>query len=225
KVVKRGRGGALLADPSRALSILQAVRGAVSVPVTCKLRRGVDERPESERAFRRIVEGLPEVPVDGLTLHPRTVEQRYRGPSDWRVLEAVKADHPRLVVVGSGDLFRAEDGLRMLRETRVDGVAFARGAVGDPWIFREAVALWSGDPHREVSPEARCAWITEYAEKLFATHRERQAVTRLRKHGVKAARRSANPKRFRSLFAGIGSRAEAEEVLRLFTGVTGADEA
>jgi nifR3 family TIM-barrel protein len=217
KVVKRGRGGAFLADPSGALAILEAVREAVSVPVTCKLRRGIDDSLDSKRAFLRIVEGIFEIPLNGITLHPRTVEQRYRGASDWGVLAELKTAFPNLVVVGSGDLFEAADGLRMIEETGVDGVAFARGAVGDPWIFREAVALWSGTPLQAPPPPVRAAWIAEYAERLFAAHREKRAVTRLRKHGVKAARRSARPRYFRSLFAGIESRGEAEEVLRRFT--------
>jgi len=146
KVLKRCRGGYLLGEPETALAIVRAVIAAVAGdrPVTLKLRRGIDESAESERGFFTILEGAWHAGAAGVTIHGRTVAQGYRGPSNWDFLKKVKRAAGDRLVFGSGDLMTAADCLRMLRETGVDGVTIARGALGNPWIFRDCLALWAG---------------------------------------------------------------------------------
>jgi tRNA-dihydrouridine synthase B len=148
KVLGRCRGGYLLSDPDTALSIVRGVREAVDGrrPVTVKMRRGMDDSPDSERKFFTILDGAFEIGVDAVTVHPRTVRQRYVGPSQWSFLKRVKQRVGDRVILGSGDLFSAEDCVRMMAETGVDGVTVARGCIGNPWIFRECQALLAGQP-------------------------------------------------------------------------------
>jgi tRNA-dihydrouridine synthase len=123
------------------------VRDAVpaEIPVTLKMRRGIDDSALSRDRFFEILDGAFEQGVAAVTVHGRTVEQKYVGPSNWTFLQEVKAHVGSRTILGSGDLFTADDCLRMLRQTGVDGVTIARGAIGNPWIFRQALQGWQGD--------------------------------------------------------------------------------
>jgi len=148
KVLGRCRGGYLLGVPDTALEIVQRVRDAAPshVPVTLKMRRGLDDAPESEDRFWTIFDGAFARGVAAVTVHGRTVRQRYVGPADWTFLARVKRHAGTRTVIGSGDLFSAAACVAMLRETGVDGVSVARGAIGNPWIFAQARALLDGSP-------------------------------------------------------------------------------
>jgi nifR3 family TIM-barrel protein len=148
KVLGRCRGGFHLSQPEVALEIIRRVRDAVppQVPVTVKMRRGIDDSPESRDKFFEIFDGAYEAGVAATTVHGRTVLQRYNGPSRWEFLREVKRHAGSRVVLGSGDLFSAQACLDMIEYTGVDGVTVARGAIGNPWIFRQCRALAAGEP-------------------------------------------------------------------------------
>ena len=124
KVLGKCRGGYLLSEPKTALGIVARVRDALppDVPVTVKMRRGMDDSPESRDKFFTILDGAFAAGVAAVTVHGRTVQQRYIGPSQWDFLAEVKRHVGERTILGSGDLFSAEDCLRMMRETAVDGV-------------------------------------------------------------------------------------------------------
>lgn len=144
----RCRGGYHLGQPNVAIQILQKVRGAVprDIPVTVKMRRGLDDTDQSRDNFFRIIEAAFDLGIAAVTVHGRTVVQKYVGPSRWSFLKEVRARFPDRTLLGSGDLFTAEDCVRMLRETGVNGVTAARGAIGNPWIFVQSAALLRGEP-------------------------------------------------------------------------------
>jgi len=148
KVLGRCRGGFHLGQPAVALEIVSRVRDSVpaSIPVTVKMRRGLDDTPESRDNFFEIFDGAYERGVAAITVHGRTVTQRYDGPSRWEFLRELKRYAGQRVVLGSGDLFSARACLDMLAYTGVDGVTVARGAIGNPWIFGQARALAQGLP-------------------------------------------------------------------------------
>lgn len=144
----RCRGGYLLGQPEVAIEIVRRVRDAVpsGIPVTVKMRRGVDDTQQSRDNFFRIISASFEMNVAAVTVHCRTVEQKYIGPSRWSFLKEVRDEFPDRTLLGSGDLFTAIDCVRMLRETGVDGVTAARGSIGNPWIFAQTAALLRGEP-------------------------------------------------------------------------------
>ena len=148
KVLGRCRGGFLLSTPAAALEIVGRVRDVLPphIPLTVKMRRGLDDSQESRDNFFAIFDGAFRLGAAAITVHGRTVRQRYDGPSDWDFLREVKQHAGPRIVLGSGDLFTAEDCLKMLVQTGVDGVTAARGAIGNPWIFRQARALAAGLP-------------------------------------------------------------------------------
>lgn len=148
KVLGRCRGGYMLSQPKQAIEIVRRVVREVgrTHPVTVKMRRGMDDSVESERSFFAILDGALDAGISGVTVHGRTVRQKYVGPSNWDFLTRVRRHTDGLTLLGSGDLFDATACLRMLSETGVDGVTIARGCIGNPWIFAECLALSRGEP-------------------------------------------------------------------------------
>ena len=156
KIKNKARGGHMLMDVPRALSILRAVRDTLpDGTLTMSLRRGFDDSTESEERFFQIVETAWSLGFAAIRVHGRTVEQKYNGRARWPFLKDLKQRYPGRTILGSGDVFTAEDAVRMLRETGVDIVWIARGAIGNPWIFRQAQMLLGRDAHlarRERTP-------------------------------------------------------------------------
>lgn len=192
KVLGRCRGGFLLSVPDQAREIIRRVYDAVGdrVPVTLKMRRGMDDSAESERSFFSVLDAAFDAGLAAVTVHGRTVKQRYVGPSNWEFLARVKRHVGDRTILGSGDLFSAEDCVRMLRETGVDGCSIARGAIGNPFIFRELRALL-GMPadYRESPPPPAIAEQRRALERHYALmaelHGESLAGPLLRKFGVR----------------------------------------
>ncbi len=147
KVLGRCRGGFHLSQPETALEIVRRTRDIVpsEIPVTVKMRRGLDDSSESRDKFFEIFEGAFAAGIAAATVHGRTVVQRYNGPSRWEFLKDLKREFPHYTLLGSGDLFTPKDCLRMITETGVDGVTVARGAIGNPWIFSQCRALAEGN--------------------------------------------------------------------------------
>jgi len=140
KVIRKGAGAALLRDPDRALKVLRAVRRAVTVPLTIKMRAGWKA---GEFVAMEIALGAQDCGVDAVTLHPRSRTQTYGTPADWDLIRRLK-DTLSIPVIGNGDVLTGEDAVRMMKETACDGVMIARGALGNPWIFSRALALLQG---------------------------------------------------------------------------------
>jgi tRNA-dihydrouridine synthase B len=142
------RGGYHLSQPVVALEIIARVRDAVPdhMPVTVKMRRGIDDSLRSRERFFQILDGAFELGAAAITVHGRTVEQKYVGASNWDFLRDVKQHVGQKLIIGSGDVFTAQSCLDMMRYTGVDGVSVARGAIGNPWVFRQARDLAAGKP-------------------------------------------------------------------------------
>jgi len=188
KVLGRCRGGYLLSQPAAALEIVARVLDAVGrdKPVTVKMRRGMDLSAQSERDFFAILDGAFSLGVAGVTVHGRTVAQRYVGPSCWDFLSRVKRFAGQRVVLGSGDLFSAEACIAMMERTGVDGVTIARGAIGNPWIFSACLALSSGagrvDPPT-VAAQRRT--LAAHFDESVRVHGAALAGRLMRKFGIK----------------------------------------
>jgi nifR3 family TIM-barrel protein len=133
KVIKTGSGAALMRTPQRAEALLRAVRRAVRIPLTIKIRSGWDGSGQQALALGEIAEACG---VNAVTLHPRTASQKFSGRADWGVIAALKR-HLSIPVIGNGDITCADDAARMLSETGCDAVMVGRRAIGYPRIFTE----------------------------------------------------------------------------------------
>ena len=195
KVLRRGRGGALLAKPEQVMEIYRRVRSAVSCPVLMKLRTGYDGSEASRENFWRICRDAQHQGVDAITIHGRTVGQKYRKTADWEIIAEVKKRFPQMTVIGSGDLFDAETAVERLKSSGVDGVIIARGAIGNPWIFRDACALFQGRPKPDPPGITEQGQIMLRHFELIAEMREMvKAVRYFRKFAVGYCRRHPNRK-------------------------------
>lgn len=151
KIRTKARGGHWLAAPAGAIAILEAVRDAVpaEIPVTVKMRRSFDDTPEMAEAFFRIFDAAYDMGCAWVTVHGRTVAQKYVGPSRWDVLREIATRrhpgrHTGRVIFGSGDVWTAADVFRLIAYTGMTGASIARGCIGNPWIFRQCRAVLAG---------------------------------------------------------------------------------
>ena len=197
------RGGYHLGQPDIALEIVSRVREAVPdpIPVTVKMRRGIDDSDESRDGFFHILDGAFARGVAAVTVHGRTVAQKYTGPSNWDFLREVKQHVGPQTILGSGDLFTAQACLDMLSDTGVDGVSVARGAIGNPWIFQQARALAAGLPLPlpDISEQRR---VLEMQYALCLAHSDASsAISTMRMFGIKFARMHPQHTEVRNAFA------------------------
>jgi nifR3 family TIM-barrel protein len=209
KVTAKGEGAALMRTPELAASIVSRVTESCGVPVTVKFRAGWDENARNAAEFARVMEAAGAVAI---AVHGRTRAQFYRGRADWDVLAEVRSA-VSVPVIGSGDVFSAADAKAMLDQTGVDVVMVARGAQGNPWIFREAAALIERDVVLP-PPTAfeRIDIAREHAHALLEFGGEHTAP-RMRKHVGWYIHGMPGATRMRERVNRIGSYAELDELL------------
>ena len=217
KVLGRCRGGFHLSQPEVALEIVARTRDVVPPdrPVTIKMRRGMDDTAESRDNFYRILDGAFALGVAAITVHGRTVKQRYVGPSRWDFLADVKRHvGPGRLIFGSGDLFSAEDCVQMIEKTGVDGVTIARGAIGNPWIFQQVHALWNGLP---IPPpptlREQAEVIREHYRLCQQTYGEKRSSIMMRKFCIKYSASHPDHEAVRQGLIRVASLDEVEAVL------------
>jgi len=176
RLMARGEGGALMADPPAIARLVAAVVKAVDIPVTLKIRTGPDGQRETAVQVAQLAELAGAAAVD---VHARSVAQSYVGGPDWSVVARVK-QAVNIPVLGSGGVREAVDAIRFLKETGADGVAIGRGCLGNPWIFQQARALVLGGASvasPNVSERARV--LLQLVEGEFALYGSPLALRRL----------------------------------------------
>lgn len=217
KVLGRCRGGFHLSQPETAIEILRRTRDMVppEIPVTVKMRRGIDDSAESRDQFFQILDGAMDVGLAAATVHGRTVQQRYVGASRWSFLTEVKQHvGERLKILGSGDLFSATDCLRMIEQTGVDGVTVARGAIGNPWIFGQAAALAADQPlPPPPTIHQQAAVMREHFALCEQTYTLERAPLLMRKFCIKYSQSHPDYENVRLAFARLRTREEFETAL------------
>jgi tRNA-dihydrouridine synthase B len=176
KVVKRGGGCELMRQPERLYAILRGVAREVSIPVTLKMRSGWDE---TRRNAAEIAEVAEAAGLAMVTVHGRTRVQLYHGEADWSVIREVRS-HVRIPVVGSGDVTSARDALRRERESGADGVMIGRGALANPWIFRQVEEVRRGLEPYEPTVAERLDMMRTYAAYLEQDYTPVVVAARLR---------------------------------------------
>ena len=176
KVVKHGGGSGLLKDLPRLEIILREIRKAITIPLTVKIRAGFYDSNRNAVEVARLAEACG---VEHIALHGRTKEQAYKGLADWDLVRQVKGA-VRVPVSGSGDVVTIEDAFRRWRETGCDGILIGRGAMANPWIFRQIEDALNGrDPFQPTLEDKREVLI-EYFDLLRADMPEFAAVGRMK---------------------------------------------
>ena len=214
KVTKTGAGSSMMKNPPLITEIVQTITQTTSIPVSVKFRTGWDANSQNYLQFAQAA-------LDGgasmLTLHARTRAQGYAPFADWTTLRTLKEyctnngyDVP---IFGSGDLFHAEDAKRMLQETGIDGIMFARGAIGNPFIFAQARDILEGREARIISCEQRVATIVRHLDLMIAHYGEKSACIQMRKHTCSYLKGIANSASIKMEIVKASKREEYMEAL------------
>ena len=179
KICKNNEGCALMCNLPLAGEIIEAVVRRVKVPVTVKMRKGWTEASVNAVELAQLAEAKGAAAV---TVHGRTRGQFYSGQADWDIIRQVKAA-VGIPVIGNGDIWSALDAQRMLEQTGCDGIMIGRGAMGNPWIFREVVHfLASGEILPKPSPQEKIQTAIRHLNMLAKTKGDWVAVREMRKH-------------------------------------------
>ncbi|QNK39650.1 tRNA dihydrouridine synthase DusB [Caproicibacter fermentans] len=180
KITGPGAGSALMKDPALCGEIVAAVKAAVPVPVTVKMRAGWDEKSRNAVEVAKICE---QAGAAAVTVHARTRSQMYAPNPDWGVIKAVK-EAVSIPVLGNGDVTGAQSAALMLEQTGCDGVMVGRGALGNPWVFREINAYLT-ESCRILPPPGvseKMLVLLRQAELMCRYKDERRAMNEARKH-------------------------------------------
>jgi len=179
KIVNNGEGSALMKNPVLAGQIVEAMAKAIKKPVTVKIRRGFFRDECSAPEFAKVLE---ESGAAAIAVHGRTREQFYSGEADWEVIRQVK-EKVKVPVIGNGDIFTPMDAKKMMEETGCDGVMIARGARGNPWIFKQTEEyLRSGIVPPKPDFDEVIAMIKRHAELITEFKGEYLGIREMRKH-------------------------------------------
>ena len=241
KVTKTGAGSALLCDPARAGEVVRQIRDATGLPVTVKIRSGWDA---TQKNYLQMADVMGAAGAAALAVHPRTRAQGYSGQADWSVIADLKRHvGTHLPIIGNGDVKSVADANRMLETTGCDYVMIGRGALGNPWLFREL--LGGSKP----TPQERCATVLAHfrahaafvaagqverdasrSEEERAQHAEHSAVHQFRKHLGWYAHGLFGASGFRNAVNRVDTAAEVEHLVEPFfaqadrDGVSGDEE-
>ena len=178
KIVKNGDGSALMKNPKLASEIIKEIKRASSKPVTVKFRKGFDEDNINAVDFAKAMEAAG---ADAVAVHGRTRKQMYEGKADWEIIRQIKAA-VSIPVIGNGDVFTFEDAINLVEKTNCDGIMIARGAQGNPWIFREIGEAFSGKNPVKPTYNEKIDVCINHIQEAVKYFGEEKAVRELRKH-------------------------------------------
>jgi nifR3 family TIM-barrel protein len=215
KVTRKGGGAAIPLKPKLLTNIVRAaVGGAGRVPVTIKFRLGVDDDHLTYLSSGRIGQ---EEGCAAIALHARTAAQLYDGVARWESIGELKQQVQRIPVLGNGDIWEAEDALRMLRTTGCDGVVVGRGCLGRPWLFRDLVDVFNGrEPQNPPALGEVVDIMLRHARKLVGWIGEEHAIRMFRRHASWYTKGFRGSARQRAKLVQVNTLAELEDSLREF---------
>ncbi|WMJ80273.1 tRNA dihydrouridine synthase DusB [Clostridium sp. MB40-C1] len=178
KIVKNGEGSALMKKPELAAEIVRHMKKKLTKPLTVKFRKGFDENNINAVEFAKRME---EAGADAVTVHGRTRAQMYEGKADWDIIKKVK-ESIKIPVIGNGDVFSAQDAFALREHTKCDGIMVARGAMGNPWIFREINQALNNEKVTYPNEKEKIDMCMRHLKLAIQYHGEARAVREMRKH-------------------------------------------
>ena len=219
KITKTGAGSALMRNPEKLYATVKAVKEAAvqtgsAVPVTVQIRSGWSQ---TELTWKEAADAAVEAGAAALTIHPRTCAQCYSGTADWDILaQLVRMMHRRVPVFGSGDLFSPQAARDMLASTGCAGVMFARGAMGNPFIFRQTRELLQTGLYSEITPADKIRTAKKELALLCEEAGERTACREMRKRFAAYTKGIAGGARLREQLVQASSVQDYESILEGF---------
>ncbi len=178
KVACSGEGAGLLRQPELAGRMMEKTVKASCLPVSVKIRIGWDREHINAIEIARIAESSG---ISEITVHGRTREQQYAGKADWEIIKSIK-EKIKIPVIGNGDIFSEGDAMQKISDAEPDGIMIGRGALGNPWIFKNIKRKMKGESVLPVSPEERYRMILHHYKMMMDSREKRIAVREMRKH-------------------------------------------
>jgi nifR3 family TIM-barrel protein len=212
KVVRTGSGVALMNAPAKAQALLAAVRKAVRIPLTIKIRTGWDASGDQAINIAKIAQDCG---VDAVAVHPRTARQLFGGRADWPIIAAVK-EQVSLPVIGNGDIFSAQDAVDMLAQTGCDGLMIGRKAIGNPDIFSRILARLHGDEDPVEDLNRRFDIMMRYLKASVEYLGEEPACRMMRSRLGWFAKELRNSSKFRESIKLLSSEKEGIELISAY---------
>ena len=220
KITRTGAGSALLATPNKLYDVLKSLVDAMShydIPVTVKIRSGIKN---AKPLWQEVAKLAVDAGVKAITIHPRTQEQCYSGKSDWQIISQLKQEVAsyNVKVFGSGDLFSPHDAKQMFESTGCDAIMFARGAIGNPFIFRMTRSLLETGAYEEVSLKTRVECAKKELFLLSQIKGERLACLEMRKRCAPYIKGVSSASNLRKQLVKSSTLAEYENILNELLG-------
>ncbi len=181
KVVKSNGGSALMTQPDLYREVFRRMRAALKIPFTVKFRAGWEKWGGEAFDVARAAE---EEGLDAIAIHCRTRKQAYEGKANWTILQELR-DFIKLPIIGNGDIRSANDAVRMVRDFGTDGIMIGRGCMGNPWIFRDIIARFRGEPDPPPpTADEKLDMVLRHAEMMVMRKGEDLGLREFRKHVV-----------------------------------------
>jgi tRNA-dihydrouridine synthase B len=210
KVVRQGGGSNLLRDLPLMESILRAVRKAIRIPLTVKIRSGWDHNSINALQVLKLAEDCG---VEALAIHGRTREDLFSGHADWGIIAHVK-ERARIPIIGNGDVFSPQDAERMFRETGVDGIMIGRGALSNPWLIHQCWDHLNGRESLQVSLEDRMEFVMLFLRQVSIELPTPVALGKIKKIGGYLSKGFPGSARLRTRIHGSHTTEELFEAIR-----------
>ena len=213
KIVKNGEGSALMRNPQLVKKIVSEVSRASSKPITVKIRKGWDDKSVNAVDIALIAE---EAGAAAITIHGRTREQFYAGVADWDIIREVKS-RLSIPVIGNGDIFTPQAAFDMTKQTNCDGIMIARGAQGNPWLFRDIISYMDkGEIPIQPEPNEKIETALRHLKIIVGQKGERLGVCEMRKHIAWYLKGLKDSSQIKRLINTLTTAAEVEAVLNSY---------
>lgn len=209
KILKSGSGSALMREPEKAKMVLKAVRQAVTIPLTIKMRSGWDASGDEALQLAHIAQ---ENGVDAVTLHPRTARQGFGGRADWSLIGKIK-QQLQIPVIGNGDIATAADAMAMMAQTGCDAVMVGRAAMGNPLLFAQISDLMAGRAPRTITERERIEMMIRYLEASVRYLGEKKACYMMRSRLGWFVKGLEKASRFRNAIRRVETEIEAKQLI------------
>ena len=210
KIVNNGEGSALMKNPALAGKVVEAIVHAVDIPVTVKMRTGWDGAHKNAVEFARTLESAG---ASLVCVHGRTREQMYMPSAEYETIAEVKSAL-KIPVYGNGDVFSADDAMRMISDTGVDGIMIGRGSLGNPWLFDEIKCRVEGKAYTPPTDREKIECALMHLKKAISVKGEIMGIKELRKQLSYYTKGMNGAAAARDMINHAESYAEVEELMR-----------